>query len=179
MKWFKNLIGKEEPAAKYEITDDSGFLAVIDPDAYAGFVQVDWTFQILQEHFKREMQKGHLLIWATGMEHVWRVAVSMGPTKTTGFREVIGSINCTKGRLLLTSYDSLTMAAQFADTRLPQNHEQDQVIQVSPALYSCRIIQLSDPHTSRPFNEKTNFVYEITPTTTPREGWKDIPWSTA
>ena len=179
MNWLRNLVGKREAAPKYEVADDSGFLAIIDPDAYAGFVQADWTFQILQEHFKREMQNRHLLIWGTGLEHIWHIAVSLEPTTGTGFREVIGSIDCSKGRLLLTSYESLTMAAQFADTRLPRSHEEDRVIQVPPGLYDCRVIQLSDPDSSRPFKEHTNFVYEIISTSTQRKAWNDIPWHPA
>ena len=176
MDWLRKLTGKLEKPKECEVTDDSGFLAIIDPDAYAGFVQADWTLDILQEHFKREMQNRHLLIWGTGLEHVWRIAVSLAPLTTTGFREVSGSISCSNGRLLLTNYESLTMAAQFADTRLPQRHEQDQIIQLPPGLYDCRIVQLSDPESSTPFEEDTNFVYEITQTTTARETWSEIPW---
>jgi hypothetical protein len=28
---------------RYEIDDDSGMLAIIDPDAYRSFIQADWT----------------------------------------------------------------------------------------------------------------------------------------
>ncbi len=179
MSWLRKFIGTPEATAKYEVTDDSGFLAIIDPDAYRGFVQPDWTFQMLQEHFKREAQNRHLLIWGTGMEHMWRIGVSFQRTRASGFREVTGSIESSKGRLLLTNYESLTMAAQFSDTSLPQRHEQDQLLQVEPGLYNCRIVQLSNPKTSRPFKERLNFLYEITNTTKPTEPWSEIPWKPA
>ena len=54
----------------FKVTDDSGFLAIIDPDAYRGFVHADWTWDTIQQHFRREMRDRHLLIWATGMEHI-------------------------------------------------------------------------------------------------------------
>jgi len=48
----------------FQVTDDSGFLAIIDPDAYRGFVHADWTWGTIHEHFRREMRDRHLLIWA-------------------------------------------------------------------------------------------------------------------
>jgi len=159
-----------------KVTDDSGFLAIIDPDSYRGFVHADWTWDAIQEHFKREMLDRHLLIWGTGMEHFWTIDVSLQPTEAAGFREVVGTINASRGRLLLTNYESLTMAAQFPDVTLPQAHEREQVLSVSPGFYDCRIIQLSDPQSDAPFEEPVNFVYEFTRATTPREPWNELPW---
>jgi hypothetical protein len=163
----------------FKVTDDSGFLAIIDPDAYRGFVQADWTWETIQEHFAREMRERHLLIWSTGTEHFWSIDVSFQPTRASGFREVIGSITALQGRLLLTNYESLTMAAQFPDVALPQAHEREQVLSVSPGLYDCRIIQLSDPESDAPFEEPINFIYELTRATSPREVWSGLPWSAA
>jgi hypothetical protein len=160
----------------FEITDDSGFLALIDPDGYRGFVHADWTLDLIQEHFMREMRDRHLLIWNTGLEHIWRVDVSFEPTKASGFREVIGSITASQGRLLLTSYDSLTMAAQFPDVRLPQAHERNLLLSLPAGLYDCRVIQLSNPESDKPFEEPVSFIYELTRTTSPREVWNEIPW---
>src|SRR6476619_1913529 len=129
----------------HKVTDDSGFLAIVDPDAYVGFVQEDWTLNLLQERFTREMAERHLLIWATGVANLWKVQVSFLPTRASGFREVVGTIGSSRGRLLLTNYESLTMAAQFSDVSFPQAHERDGVLHVQPGLYDCRIVQLSDP----------------------------------
>ena len=41
----KHIVPK--PDASFEITDDSGFLANIDPDAYRGFVHADWTWDMI------------------------------------------------------------------------------------------------------------------------------------
>jgi hypothetical protein len=164
------------PAPTHKVTDDSGFLAIIDPDAYRGFVQEDWTLDLLWERFAREMADRHLLIWGTGVENIWSVQVSFQPTGTSGFREVVGSIVSSRGRLLLTNYEGLTMAARFSDIILPQAHEQEEVLQVQPGLYDCRIVQLSDPSTSAPFEEPVSFIYEFKPVTQHREAWSQIPW---
>jgi hypothetical protein len=59
----------------FKITDDSGFLAVVDPDAYDGFVGSNWTWDTLQDRFVREAREQHLLVWSTGIEHVWSIDV--------------------------------------------------------------------------------------------------------
>ncbi len=161
---------------RFKVTDDSGFLAIIDPDAYQGLVQAGWTWETLQEHFRQEMRERHLLIWGTGLEHFWCIDALSDPSAAVGFREVTGSIVASQGRLLLTNYESLTMAAQFPDVRLPQAHERDQTFSVAPGLYDCRIIQLSDPESDAPFEEPVNFIYEFTRATSPREAWIELPW---
>jgi hypothetical protein len=163
----------------FKVTDDSGFLAIIDPDAYRGFVSSDWTWETIQQHFINEMRERHLLIWGTGLEHFWSIEVALEPAGASGFREVIGNIVSSRGRLLLTNYESLTMAAQSPDVSLPQAHEGEQVLSISPGLYDCRIIQLSDPESDAPFEEPINFIYELTRATSPREVWSGLPWSAA
>ena len=59
----------------YEITDDSGFLALVDPDAYRGFVTKNWELDDLLARFKAEMSGRRLLIWGTGCENTWSVRV--------------------------------------------------------------------------------------------------------
>jgi len=162
----------------FKVTDDSGFLAIIDPDAYRGFVSADWTWETIRRRFIREMRERHLLIWGTGLAHFWSIDVSFHPTKATGFREVTGSIAASQGRLLLTNYESLTMAAQYSDVRLPEAHEREQVLSVSPGPYDCRIIQLSDPESDAPLEEAVNFIYEFTEATSPRTFWRELPWTT-
>jgi len=176
MKWLKKAFRKLDTTPTHKVTDDSGFLAIIDPDAYQGFVQKDWTLDLLWQRFTREIADRHLLIWGTGVGNIWNVQVSLQTIKVSGFREVIGSIASSRGRLLLTNYESLTMAAQFADVSLPEAHEQERVLQVQPGLYDCRIVQLSDPDTSAPFEESVSFIYEFTPVTQAREAWSQIPW---
>src|SRR5215203_2009722 len=100
---------------RFEIPDDSGFLALIDPDAYESFVNKDWGFDELVAHFINQMQKQRLLIWGTGAEELWRVQVRFSTSAVRGYREVDGSLVVTNNRLLLTNYDALTMAAQFQE----------------------------------------------------------------
>src|SRR5262245_52732498 len=63
-----------ESNVAFKITDDSGFLAIIAPDAYKGVVDAAWTEETIQEHFRRQMRERHLLAWGTGMESLTMAA---------------------------------------------------------------------------------------------------------
>jgi hypothetical protein len=69
-----------------------------------------------------------------------------GYTAERGWREVIGGIVISSDALLLSSYDALTMAAQFDDCVLPPAAEQHQILEVIPGKYRVRIVQMYDPN---------------------------------
>jgi hypothetical protein len=168
-------------APVYEAIDDSGFLALIDPDAYVGFVDENWSFEQLCEHFLSQMREHHLLIWDTGMEFVWRVCVALKPVEQSGFREVSGFITSTDGWLLLTSYDSLTMAAQFEDVTLPEPQERNLLFRVEPGMYRCRIVQLHNhdyiPEPDSGIEDaEVHYIIELLRSQEPTEPWSAIPW---
>lgn len=162
-----------------EVTDDSGFLALVVPASYETFVASNWTFEQIMAHFKAQMGRGSLLIWGTGMEGFWHVDVVQQHTKTKGFREVMGPLQVVGASLLLTNYESLTMAAQFPDVALPEEHQRDLLVSIPDGNYSCRIIQMFDPdeHHSAD-NGKPDFLVELQAATGESAPWQDIPWFT-
>lgn len=169
----------------FDVTDDSGFLALIDSDGYEGFVDENWDFPQLLTHFQSQMQQHRLLIWGTGAEAVWHVEVQFEPVQEQGFQEQIGSIDVSEGWLLLTNYESLTMAAQFEDVKLPEPHQQKQLLQVGPGVYRCRIIQLQDhaynPEREQGINEKrvgADYIIELLRHEELAPPWQSIPWAT-
>lgn len=60
------------------ISDDSGFLGLINPAPYASFVDEDWDLEQLFQHFRNEMKKQNLLLWGTGRECEWNACVELG-----------------------------------------------------------------------------------------------------
>lgn len=147
----------------YEITDDSGFLALVDPISYRSFVDTDWTLDQIVRRFKEEMQNRRLLIWGTGREGIWRVEVLFHRSSVTGFREFTASLTSSNDRLLLTNYESLTMAAQFEDVHLPEAHQTNLLIPVRAGRYLCRIVQRFDPESTAPHQEHDpDFRIELT-----------------
>ena len=157
----------------YRVADDSCFLGIFDPYVYVSYIGEDWIDDLV-EHFKAEMYRYRLLLWGTGREGFWRVDVRHEASAVTGFREFIGPIVATENRLCLTSYDSLTMGLQFKDISLPQEHEQDLYLNVTPDAYQCRIIQIQDPDKCVE-TEDADFVIELLPTDQPAAPWTTFP----
>lgn len=130
---------------RFEITDDSGFLAVVNVDRYKTFVTEDWELRELMDHFIAEMNNDNLVIWGTGYGNIWSVAVSFDPATQPAFRECTKTIEVTAGRLYLTNYESLTMVASFAHCSLPPKHQKDNYFELPNGLYKLTIRQFCDP----------------------------------
>lgn len=161
-----------------KVTDDSGFLALVVPATYKSFVAYNWTLDQIQAHFKAQMDRRALLIWGTGLEGFWRVGIALKKkAKVKGFREVSGPLQVVDGVLLLTNYESLTMAAQFHDVRLPEKHQQNLQVSLPDGDYTCNIIQMFDPDQQESAGEDNpDFVIEVQKATDKIAAWVDIPW---
>jgi hypothetical protein len=163
--------------AMLEVTDDSGLLAVVVPAAYETFVASDWTLDQILAHFKAQMARRSLLIWGTGLEGFWKVDVVLKQTKVIGFREVRGPLEVLGGSLLLTNYESLTMAAQYKDVTLPETHQEDSLVSLPDGNFVCRIIQMFDPeHEESAGDDKPDFVVELQKAKGKITSWESIPW---
>lgn len=169
------------PTRLYEVPDDAGFLGLLDPDAYAAFVGRDWTLPRLLVHLRTQMREQRLLLWGTGREGTWRVRVELGTTTPRGFRDVTGPIVSTRGRLLLTHWGTLTMSASYADTPLPEPHEEVLLLTVPPGAYRCTVVQLDDPDADLrdEFHLQPNadFVLVLTPNDGAQKPWVEFPWA--
>jgi hypothetical protein len=127
---------------EFTVDDDSGFLGIIDPDAYEGFVAEDWTYESLFAHFAAQTARRALLLWATSADGgSWTVALE---GTLAGARSATGPITSRQGRLCLVNYETLTMAAQFADVTLPEPHLADLELEVVPGAYACTVTQVHD-----------------------------------
>lgn len=145
----------------YRITDDSGFLAIVNPEKYHSFVQENWQFSDLLERFKTEMSQDHLIIWSTGREGTWNVQVLPAPSNQIGFRQFEKTIDVTNGQLLLTNFEDITMAAQFADMGIVSAHNQDQLISIENGFYQAILRQMSDPEVFADASSKVAADFEL------------------
>lgn len=127
------------------ITDDSGFLAIVNPPAYSSFVNENWELAELINHFIAEMNNHHLIIWGTGCTNEWNVCLTSSRSGEKPFREFTQAIKVTNGRLYLTNYEDLTMAAQFSDMPVPASHSSDLFIELENGYYDLTICQMFDP----------------------------------
>jgi hypothetical protein len=161
----------------FKVTDDSGFLALVVPATYETFVACDWTLDQILAHFRAQMARRSLLIWRTGLEGLWKVDVVLKKINVRGFRAVSGPIQVVGGSLLLTSYESLTMAAQFKDVTLPEKHQEVLLVSVPDGDYTCRIIQMFDPEQEESAgDDKPDFVVEVQEAARKVAEWESIPW---
>ncbi len=128
-----------------KISDDSGFLGLANFHQYRSFIAPDWDFHTLKSRILEEMNAHHLLFWATGLENKWTVTITDQPPDKEAFREARAVIEVTDGKLYLTNYESLSMAAQFEKVRLPESHYQDAYIELNNGKYMAKIRQMFNP----------------------------------
>lgn len=129
----------------FKISDDSGFMGLVNVDKYRPFIKEDWNFSDLRERIIQEMNLCNLLFWSTGQEGLWNVRITNQKTDDKPFRTTQGLIKVTSEKLFLTNYEDLSMAAQYEDEKLPQKHNSDLGLLLENGNYNVTISQLFDP----------------------------------
>jgi hypothetical protein len=173
---------REEALLETLVIPGEALVALVDLAAYRPFVAPDFTLERMSQHLIAEADAGVLFAWGVGEVGNWRVQIAAGRLSDGGYRECSGRIRATTTPLHLTSYDELTVAAQFADVHLPRSGTEDWVVAVEPGWYDCRVVQLFDPalaDTKEVFDQETpHFRLELTPANVevPRPTGGGIPW---
>jgi hypothetical protein len=124
------------------ITDDSGFIEIVNPEKYSSFVGEDWQLPQLLKRFVDEMNNDNLILWSTGSENVWTVNFLSNPSDKKSFRSFYKTIEVTSGKIFLTNYDDLSMAAQYVDEKIPAKHNADLSINLDNGRYKLQVRQL-------------------------------------
>jgi hypothetical protein len=170
--FFKN-------STKLKITDDSGFIAIVNADKYNSFVDENWELTQLLNRFVDEMNKDALIIWATGSENEWTVEFFDRPSNKKAFREFQKSITVTTGQFFLTNYEDLTMAAQFNTEKIPADHNSDLCIKLDNGNYNFTIRQMFDPDDyDYESKGKTNFEIIMQADTNSKQKVDSVFWWT-
>jgi hypothetical protein len=128
-----------------KITDDSGFIAIVNPAKYNSFLSADWNFEQLRERFIDEMNKETLIIWSTGVEGEWNMQLLENPSGKTSFREFEKTIEVTDGQLCFINYEDLSMAAQFEDVQIASEQDDSRSIKIANGKYIILVRQLFNP----------------------------------
>ncbi|WP_433672157.1 hypothetical protein ACQP06_11250 [Nocardia sp. CA-136227] len=160
-----------------EMTDDSGFLGLVDPHAYTSFVGEDWTLESLFEHIESELPQQSILLWGTGGEEQWRIDLSDSPVDPhlPIIRQTTGPITVTGGELIVVNLDTVTMAAQYADSSVADDKEiYGSSIELPNGDYTCTITQLTDPEEDRTHDGPDFHLHLHAGRTSP---WSEIAWS--
>lgn len=141
------------------IADDSGFIGIANFDQYQSFVANRWNFDMIKQHTIGQSNLNRILFWATSFEEDWRIKIVDEATNTAAFSEFRGFLEVSDQRLYLCNYETLTMAAQFEDVKLPETHLQDLYIELKNGKYGLTIRQMYDPENYK--REELNFDFEI------------------
>lgn len=130
---------------RLEISDDSGFIGIINSHKYQGFVSEDWELDEVLEKFRTEINKGHCAIWSTGEPNAMSIQVLETPGKGRHFREAHFNIQVTENCLWLANYTDLTMVAQFENEPIPSDINSHLGINLENGSYDIHLRQMSDP----------------------------------
>lgn len=125
---------------------DTNFIALVNADKYKTFVDEDWEFEPLLQHFSDEMAKGNTLVFQMtdeGIEHSWTIEVKFEATLSDleCYRRTEGYIEVTDNKLYIIDYDCLTMAAQFKDCSIPDKNCANNRIELKNGSYKVEIVQ--------------------------------------
>ncbi|MEU8895766.1 hypothetical protein [Nocardia sp. NPDC048505] len=160
-----------------EMADDSGFLGLVDPHAYRAFVGEDWTLAALFERIESEMRQRRILLWGTGGEEQWRIDITDSPIdpRLPVIRGVTGPITVSGGELIAVSLDTLTMAAQFADSAVDDDKDvYGSRIELPNGDYVCTVSQLTDSEADRTHTGPDFHLQLLAGRIDP---WSEVPWS--
>lgn len=159
---------------------DGSQLAIGDLDRYESFVG-DWDENDrLRKHLIAQADKEAIIAWGSGFETDWVVSIQPGFSGRKGYREFRSVISTPSGKLHIVNYDSLTMAAQFDDYRLPDKETYAYAFQVPPGRYQFRIVQLVNPDTdwwTHLGEGDPAFLVEYEPAGTSDRPQQTIPWA--
>lgn len=144
----------------YKISDDSGFMGIANLNKYESFVDSNWDFEMLKKRIVDQINLNNILFWSTGREDIWNVQVTTNAKLASSnfYRIEEGLIEVTDEILYLVNYETLSMAAQFQDTKLPERHLENLNFELNNGLYLVEFGQLNNPEI---IDERAEIDFEI------------------
>ena len=98
--------------------DEDGFVALVCPDTYLGYIDEDWTPEQLTEHCLGQMNAQALFIAHPGPQLACEpLRIANNPSPLAASWEASNVLHVGKSGLWITDYVQLTMAAQFNNER--------------------------------------------------------------
>jgi hypothetical protein len=175
------MFPKDDMEKIFTIPADYGCLAILAPDSYETFINENWDLEQLKSHIILQNQNKSIVPWGC-VDGNWIVKIIDSDVNLSGDRVFISQVE-TSGQLLLTTYESITMAAQFKEVSLPQDHETDQVFEVAPGRYIVKVVQTfktSVQESEKVFNQtEPHFIVLLIKTDKQVEHLDTIPWFSA
>jgi hypothetical protein len=165
----------------FQISDDASFLGLINTDLYESFIDEDWEFEDIEVRIIRECQKGHLLFWGTSVPNFWTVRICNQASAQNAFKSFKGKIKVSNSKLHLINYDSITLAAQFEDEKLPDTDLESLHVTLDNGIYNVIVRQLLNPEQDLIEDESLGFEIVLQKSTEqdsfPLNPFKELIWS--
>ncbi|MFK4759834.1 hypothetical protein ACI3KS_02760 [Microbacterium sp. ZW T5_45] len=127
--------------SEYEV-DGDGFVCLVAPDDYRGYVDEDWALEDLLARFVEQLNAGTLFVAYAGDEAADSPLSVVADAPEAAVRDVNGVVHVGEGGLWLTDYTQLTMAAQFADEGPVASYGQR--LPLEPGSYLVTLSELDD-----------------------------------
>jgi hypothetical protein len=160
---------------KFHVYDEDGYIGLVNADSYTSFVDSDWQLDQLFHHFSTAMNEETLIVWETAPGGgAWNVDFLEAPSEQQAFREFGHTIVVTDGRLYLTNYTDLTMAAQFEDSVVPDQANAALYVELPPGRYHCLVRQMFVPE-----EEGDRFEIILQPTEQKSAPVTDVFWNSS
>lgn len=142
------------------ISDDSGFIGVANLATYDSFISPNWNFEMIKKRIVEQTNSNNILFWSTGREDNWKVLITTAKVLQNDkfFRTKEALIQITNGKLHLVNYETLSMAAQFRNTKLPEKHLADLYVELENGLYLAEFGQTINPDE---FDKRAEIDFEI------------------
>ncbi|AYN20103.1 hypothetical protein [Alcaligenes aquatilis] len=148
--------------------DGDGFVALVCPNAYSGYVGDDWTLAQITGRFLEQMNAQTLFVAHPGADlacEPLRISNRLSPIAAN--REASNILLVGNDGLWLTDYTQLTMAAQFHDARPIADHHTH--VPVSTGNYRVTLRQLAAPPLTELIITETDSLHR-------QGGFSAIPW---
>lgn len=130
---------------------DTNFISLVNANRYNSFVDEDWEFEQLKEHFELETKNNNILVFQMtneGIQCDWKIQINNKVNSTPNidnyFRKDKGYISVSNNELYIVEYNCLTMAAQFEDSKVPDRYCEKFKIELENGNYLVDIIQFYD-----------------------------------
>ena len=145
---------------EFSITDDNGFIALINAEKYNGFIDENWSLNQICERFINEMNNQNLIIWRTNNfgGGNWKIEILDNPSNKKVFRKFEKTINVTSEELYLTEYTDLSMVAQFDDEKIPSKHNSHLKFKIENGIHNIEVRQMFDQNL---YGENNDVDFEV------------------
>lgn len=122
--------------------DADGFIALVSPEKYDGFIGDDWTLEQLMQHFLKNLNAGTLFVAHLGTDLANEpLRFSNTRTPVIAWREASAFFQVGQDGIRITDYTQLTMAAQFPDE--PPSNDTHPTLSIPPGVYQVTLRQFA------------------------------------